>query len=274
MKKVRKGDIVGRISYGKDVIFKVERIITLKNKKKLVLLTGITERIEADCDIKDLYLIPKDILKKKLYNIDEKIEKRLAKEEPKRDNRSEQFIDGKILHLDGDRRYSQKSLRYYKKMGVQAIVKNIQENRQPKMVYELLKYYEPDILVITGHDGMIKSQTGYHDIYNYRNSRHFIATVKEARRYERDFNKDLVIFAGACQSYYEALIMAGANFASSPARILIDILDPIIVAENISKTNYMKYITIDDIEDKLRDGRRGVSGIGANGKQRSFVTIM
>ncbi len=29
-------------------------------------------------------------------------------------------------------------------------------------------------------------------------------------------------FAGACQSYFEALISAGANFASSPARILID----------------------------------------------------
>lgn len=34
--------------------------------------------------------------------------------------------------------------------------------------------------------------------------------------------KKLVIFAGACQSYFEAIISAGANFASSPARILID----------------------------------------------------
>ena len=37
-------------------------------------------------------------------------------------------------------------------MGLQAIVKNIPENRQPKLVYNLLKYYNPDILVITGHD--------------------------------------------------------------------------------------------------------------------------
>ena len=58
-------------------------------------------------------------------------------------------MNGKILHLDGDRKYSQKSLRYYNKMGVQAIVKNIPENRQPKMVYNLLQYYQPDILVIT-----------------------------------------------------------------------------------------------------------------------------
>lgn len=114
---------------------------------------------------------------------------------------------------------------------------------------------------------MIRSETGYHDIYNYRNSRHFIQTVKEARRYERENYRDLVIFAGACQSYFEALIMAGANFASSPARILIDILDPLIVAEKIAKTDNMKYVTIRDIEKELRDGKRGVGGIGANRKK-------
>lgn len=115
---------------------------------------------------------------------------------------------------------------------------------------------------------MIRSETGYHDIYNYRNSRHFIQTVKEARRYERENNKDLVIFAGACQSYFEALIMAGANFASSPARILIDILDPLIVAEKIATTEDIKYVTIKDIEKELRDGKRGVGGIGANRKEK------
>ena len=80
-------------------------------------------------------------------------------------------------------------------MGIKAIVKNIPENRQPKMVYNLLKNYKPDILVITGHDGMIKKEYGYYDIYNYRNSRHFVATVKEARRYEKDTGSELVIFA-------------------------------------------------------------------------------
>ena len=274
MEKIRKGDIVGRISYGNDVIFKVKKVITLKNNKKIVLLTGITERIEADSDIHDLYLMTKDKIEKELKRIDEKIEKRFTKEKIKIETRANLKTNGIILHLDGDRRYSQKSLKYYQKMGVNAIVKNIPEYRQSKMVYNLLKYYNPDILVITGHDGMIKSETGYHDIYNYRNSRHFISTVKEARRYEKDYNKDLVIFAGACQSYYEAIIMAGANFASSPARILIDILDPLIVAEKISKTNFTKFVTIEDIENELRDGRRGVDGIGAKGKQKRNVTIM
>lgn len=110
---------------------------------------------------------------------------------------------------------------------------------------------------------MIRKEYGYYDIYNYRNSRHFIATVREARRYEKDTNSDLVIFAGACQSYFEALMQAGANFASSPARILIDILDPLIVAKTIAITEDFKYIRIEDIESELRDGRRGVGGTGA-----------
>ena len=111
---------------------------------------------------------------------------------------------------------------------------------------------------------MFKKDYGFYDIYNYRNSRHFIATVKEARRYEKNTNSDIVIFAGACQSYFEALIQAGANFASSPARILIDILDPLIVAQNVAITDSEKYIRIDDIENELRDGKRGISGIGAH----------
>ena len=152
-------------------------------------------------------------------------------------------------------------------MRINAIVKNIPENRQPKVVYNLLKMYKPDILVITGHDGMLRKGYGYYDIYNYRNSRHFISTIKEARRYEKDTNSDLVIFAGACQSYFEALMQAGANFASSPARILIDILDPLIVAKEVAITSSDKYIRIEDIENELRDGRRGVGGTGARRKK-------
>lgn len=115
--------------------------------------------------------------------------------------------------------------------------------------------------------GMIKNGTRYKDIYNYRNSRHFIQTVKEARRYDEKHGKDLIIFAGACQSYFEALMEAGANFASSPARILIDFLDPLIVAKSVAITDRNKYITIDDFVDELRDGKKGINGIGARGKR-------
>lgn len=116
---------------------------------------------------------------------------------------------------------------------------------------------------------MLKRGKKYHDIYNYRNSRYFMETVKEARKYDKEKQKNLVIFAGACQSYFEALISAGANFASSPARILIDFLDPLLVAQKIATTEKYKYITIDDIAYELRDGKDGVGGIGANGKLKS-----
>lgn len=80
--------------------------------------------------------------------------------------------------------------------------------------------------------------------------------------------KTQLYLLGACQSYFEAIISAGANFASSPARILIDFLDPLIIAEKLAVTEKYKYVTIDDIAKELRDGKRGVSGIGANGKMR------
>ena len=116
--------------------------------------------------------------------------------------------------------------------------------------------------------GMIKKGKNYNDIYNYKNSKYFIKTVQEARKYDLLNNKKTVIFAGACQSYFEAIMLAGANFASSPARILIDYLDPIIVAEKVATTDKYKYITIDDIAKELRDGKKGVGGIGSNGKMQ------
>ncbi len=119
---------------------------------------------------------------------------------------------------------------------------------------------------------MIKRNIRYHDLYNYRNSKHFVNTVLETRRYDKENNTDTVIFAGACQSYYEALISAGANFASSPGRILIDFLDPIIIAEKIATTENYRYITTDDLLPNLRDGKKGVDGIGALGKMKSIVT--
>ena len=275
MEKIRRGDIVGRKSYGKDILFSVKNIINTP-KGKLVILRGIIDRIEADSYIEDLEKMDKKYIKEKLEYFNKRADKRLAemreykKEKIYKNINDKRIVDklltGKILHLDGDKKYSEKSFRYYKKLGLNVIVKNIPEYKQPKVVYQLLKIYRPDILVITGHDGMIKKGTGYYDLYNYRNSRYFIETVKEARRYDKENGKNLVIFAGACQSYFEAIMSAGANFASSPARILIDFLDPLIVAETIALTERYKYVTIDDIASELRDGRNGISGVGANGK--------
>ena len=235
----------------------------------IAILKGIDIRIEADAQIEDLKLVSKN----EKQNLDIEFKKRIRNSTSKNncDERLNGIIKtGKILHLDGDKKYAGKSEMYYKKMGLNAIVKNIPENKQSKMVKQLLMIYNPDILVITGHDGMIKNNA-VNDIFNYRNSRHFIETVKQARKFEKVSKKKLVIFAGACQSYFEALISAGANFASSPARILIDFLDPLIVAKNVAETDNMKYVTIDDFASELRDGKNGVDGIGARGKKSIII---
>lgn len=276
-RKVKNGDYVARKSHGKDILFNVEKIVKLSNGKENAILKGATYRIKADAPIEDLCIIDK----KEALKIIEKYDLRILEMAKKIKRQEERVLSkrnktqvrtGLILHLDGDKKYSQKSLAYYKKLGLKAIVKNIPESKQPGVVYRMLEYYNPDILVITGHDGMIKLQTGYNDLYNYRNSKHFIETIKEARRYDEKNKKDLVIFAGACQSYFEALIAAGANFASSPARILIEFLDPLIVAKSVATTEAYKYVTIDDIAGELRDGKKGVGGLGAYGK-KSIIFI-
>lgn len=275
MKNFKKGDIVVRKSYKRDIPFYIKKIITIKNEK-FAILYGLFDRIEADSNINDLELLNENTVRDILISEDTRLNSRIQNTNNNcrfnfinDDSKIKtKIITGKILHLDGDKRYSQKSYNYYKKVGLTAIVKNVPEYRQPRIVYKLLKMYDPDILIITGHDGMIKRGTNYNDIYNYRNSRHFINTVKEARRYDKENNKETVIFAGACQSYFEAIMMAGANFASSPARILIDFLDPLVIAEKVATTEKYKFISIDDITKEIRDGKKGIGGIGSNGRMK------
>ncbi len=207
MSKIKKGDIVARKSHGKDIIFVVKNIIST-NKEKIAILKGLIERIEVDSKIEDLEVVDKQIADEKLKMLNNKMNSKIMKTKENRSDKEyrigivtpytsnkEKIITGKILHLDGDKNYSQKSYYYYKKIGLNAIVKNIPEYRQPRVVYRLLQTYNPDILVITGHDGMIKKGRDYHNIYNYRNSKYFIQTVKEARRYDEEKENHLVIFA-------------------------------------------------------------------------------
>ena len=267
MDKIKKGDIVARKSYGCDILFFVDKIIVSSNGTAIAILKGITVRIIADAFLDDLLIIDNNLIDKNIKNLDKKIENRLFSFiNQKSKNRNQNFSQsGKILHLDGDKRYAEKSNRYYRKAGLNAIVRNIPEFKQPVMINNLLLKYKPDILIITGHDGMIKSGINYADIHNYRNSKYFIQSVLEARKVSPS-NRDLAIFAGACQSFFEAIMSSGANFASSPGRILIDFMDPLVVAEKIATTSKNKFITINDILSDLRDGKRSIDGIGSMGK--------
>lgn len=168
MNKFKKGDIVGRISYNKDVLFEITKIIRTSNNNKIMILKGITERIEADSPEEDLEIINKRIIEDRIKNLEQKMSNRIEKclKNPKncaiktknifslkQEKRSSRVANtGKILHLDGDKRYTEKSMKYYKSLGLNAIVKNIPENKQAQVIRSLLERYQPDVLVLTGHD--------------------------------------------------------------------------------------------------------------------------
>ena len=256
--QIKKGDIVGRYSYNSDILFFVDEIIEKENKNFIAILKGLNIRIEADAPINDLRVINIEQAEKFVRSVENNFYNQISKHRNIENT-------GKILHLDGDRRYSEKTIKYYKKMGLNAIVKNITESKQPQLVVPLLQKYQPDILIITGHDSMIRNGKNYLDIHNYRNSKYFVNSVVNARRWQNSSDK-LVIFAGACQSFFEAIMEAGADFASSPGRILIDFIDPIIVAQKIATTQNNLYISSKEIASLIKEGERGISGIGVKGK--------
>lgn len=151
MGEIRKGDIVGRKSYNKDILFTVERIIKTSDYKEIAILKGLNIRIKADSNIEDLELIDKKVIEESEKKLEKRFEERLQRCERlewlKRANKV--IYTGRILHLDGDRRYSEKSSMFYRKMGLKAVVKNVPENRQTAVVLNLIEKYKPDILVVT-----------------------------------------------------------------------------------------------------------------------------
>ena len=281
MYNLKLGDIVARKSYNYDVLFKVERI-----NNDMVDLVGMTVRIIADAPIYDLKKISPDEVSTRLKNIEQNSRSRLSRSYSGLANRfnfrnfSIRDVDipvyskdsilkkpGVVLHIDGDAEYAVKCKDMYKKMGITAHVYNIKEQEQPRHIYSLLTKIRPNILVLTGHDAFIRKRNDIYNIDNYKNSKYFIESVLEARRYEHSLD-NLVIFAGACQSYYEAIISAGANFASAPKRVLIDMLDPIIVAQTVAYTPVDKFAPLASIISNTREGLKGIGGVQTRGQYR------
>ena len=151
--KLRKGDIVGRKSYGNDIVFVISNIIKYRGQE-IAILKGLITRIEADSPIEDLELMEEYKVIQLLNKFEaelERIKKNLLIKTNIPLKRTKEDY-GKILHLDGDKKYSEKSQRFYKNIGLDVIVKNIPENKQPQIITNLLNRYNPDILVVTGHD--------------------------------------------------------------------------------------------------------------------------
>jgi spore coat assembly protein len=270
----RQGDLVSRKSYGDDIIFKVESI-----QRQLAILRGIEFRLLADAQLSDLTLAEEHSSHQETVIENSRVKEAKRLQEFYQDVRRGQAthtddlpffeLPGRILHLDGDATYLRKSMEVYAKLNIPAEGHYVRESLMPEAVYQLLPSARPDILIITGHDGLIRTREGYNKSFigSYKNSQNFVNAVKAARHYERD-RDSLTIIAGACQSHFEALLQAGANFASSPARILIHALDPVYIAAKMAYASIRGTINIYEVIRHTVSGVDGIGGIETRGSHR------
>ena len=246
------GDIVSRNKYNNDMFFKVEKI-----ENDIYYLCGIEIRLCADSYLSDL--------KKENVVINEMDDERILEslKENFEDERDDFFyIPGRILHIDGDKEYLRRCLKFYKSANLNAFGVYDKEEELYKNITKYLEDIKPDILIITGHDAYYKKKGM--DEETYKNSDNFAKAIRVARKYEKSYDK-LKIIAGACQSNYEELINAGANFASSPKRVNIHALDPAIIAISISKTENTKELNIIELLNKTKCKKEGIGGIKTYG---------
>lgn len=285
MEQIQIGDIVGRKSYNSDVLFKVVDIFEEGDILK-AKLKGLDVRLLADAPVDDLETkSPEDILTFR-HQVIEKNNECLRKIMMNRDlmRRSGEYrefawnggfrsnaeffeVPGTVIHLDGDEEYLEKCMRSYGQMEIPAKGFHVPEKEQPQAIKEILATYSADILVLTGHDGFVKGTRDFTKMENYHNSQYYAEAVRVARKL--DPSRDgLVIFAGACQSHYESLLEAGANFASSPQRVLIHAFDPVFLVEKIAYTPFTEQVSLKDIIENTITGEDGVGGIQTHGRFR------
>ncbi len=278
---IKVGDIVARKSYNNDIYFKVNEVVETESGEVRVKLLGLDVRLFADSPPEDLVKVDRENIReyrKKFIKTNNECLKRIFERRSKergnsmmrgQSESSEDFfeIPGRVLHIDGNLEYLNLCMAIYQQLGIRAKGMNLPEREQPASVPELIKRYSPDILVLTGHDGIIRSGDDFSDLNNYHNSRHFVEAVKTARRIE--CNRDnLIIFAGACQSHYEALLEAGANYASAPLRVLIHAFDPVFIVEKVAFTSINRTIATSEVIENTITGTDGLGGIETRGKLR------
>lgn len=277
---VKVGDIVARKSYGYDILFKVHDIVVGNDGSRTIRLKGLNYRLIADAPETDIVKVPLNKVNEEISRFEKRLNK-LAKKGrrraaaiakkliPTREEYVKYMLPGKVLHIDGDNDYLNMSMKYYKEQGLNAVGKLVPEAEQPKVIRSLLEGNNPDIVIITGHDSMSKRSAGDSDsIDRYKNSKYYIEAVKEARKYQQSLD-ELVIIAGACQSYYDGILAAGANFASSPARILIHALDPGMLCKQIAFTPVDRIAPIEDVLKGTLTGVKGIGGVQTRGKLRA-----
>ena len=199
------GDLVVRKSYGGDVTFRVEGMRQNNN----IVIKGTEFRLLADAPVDDLVTVPHPTLSERTKQAQIKANESLDRLQKHRQEQSERQlaslrnieggqladkgyfdVPGKVSHLDGDPQYLKKSLTLYNQLRVPAEGHYINESGMADSLYRLLPRVRPDIVVITGHDGVLKRRQPY-DLYSldsYKNSHNFVTAIQVARQYERNLD--------------------------------------------------------------------------------------
>ena len=258
------GDIVARKSYNLDKMFKIEKI-----ENGVASLKAVFFRFKADAPLTDLELVANDEFR--AAQQEEEVHIKDVIPPPQKDMRNlrkpgDFFISGRILHVDGDDDFLERSAKLYEAADVYATTIYVKEPMMPEQVPDLVKQLRPNIVVLTGHDA-IENKSLAHTLEGYRSSKFFVNTVNELRKLEPSLDY-LIILAGACQSHFEALIGAGANYASSPSRINIHALDPAIIAASIALTPYESEVDLKEALEKTVTKIDGIGGVQTKGTLR------
>lgn len=283
------GDLVTRKSHNDDILFKVTGMSVGETGERQYELKGLHMRLLADAPESDLIKVTAELLRDEIVrlerNFNESVRRVIQRRTYQREeselirgdaSKKFQFFDwpGKVLHIDGDQDYLQMCMKTYRQLNIEAAGEWIEEAKQPERVVELLRQHQPDILILTGHDSLVnlgkkekEKDRDFRDMANYRNSKFFVESVRNARTIRPSVD-DLVIFAGACQSYFEAILEAGANFASSPNRIFIHAYDPVFIAEKVAFTPINRVVDVSDAITSSVTGADGVGGLETRGRFR------
>ena len=147
------GDLVTRKSYNNDIVFKI-----IKIEDDNYYLMGVTVRLSADAPIDDLLI----------YNDDKEDDFSPIIDEYRNLERNEYFyLPGRILHIDSDKYFLDKCMKFYKKNKVKAygVYSNYDELSDITSEY-LNKYLSPSIVDIINKRNSIEKSGSIIENFN------------------------------------------------------------------------------------------------------------
>lgn len=176
---IKVGDVVGRVSYGCDIYFKVTRLFD-ENGVNYTRLKGLDLRLEATAPLEDLCKIDSGQVSSFWHNCaksnlerQKQVFMRRDRDRLERVKRATQGnqeeiegfdLPGSLVHIDGDKEYLDLCMTTYKQLNIPCYGYHVDEEKQAGALMEILVEHRPDLLVLTGHDGLVKGASDFRDI--------------------------------------------------------------------------------------------------------------